>query len=240
MKEVRTFFNMISRLYFVHSNFVQWGVHVENKVLYEMTQCVIFEDYNLMCSRFTIQSTNLPRDKWVQIQSLPSVLMKIFKTCFIFVTDTCLSAEGDQLFTLSCISFILISLLTSICTVIHRILRSLAQISHRQCKLLIAAMFLPVREYMTVSRGSKTKCVRWWKQSLCVVCRTFVPFWYYCHSWFSFYSTCKLSDCCHQLLLLWSFLKFLSILRFINWIQFTTFPPQPYNQTETDVFIPRV
>lgn len=101
-------------------------------------------------------------------------------------------------------------------------------------------MFLPVREYMTVSRGSKTKCVRWWKQSLCVVCRTFVPFWYYCHSWFSFYSTCKLSDCCHQLLLLWSFLKFLSILRFINWIQFTTFPPQPYNQTETDVFIPRV
>lgn len=61
MKEVRTFFNMISGLYFVHSNFVQWGVHVENKVLYEMTQCVIFEDYNLMCSRFTIQSTNLPR-----------------------------------------------------------------------------------------------------------------------------------------------------------------------------------
>lgn len=157
MKEVRTFFNMISGLYFVHSNFVQWGVHVENKVLYEMTQCVIFEDYNLMCSRFTIQSTNLPRDKWVQIQSLPSVLIKIFKTCFIFVTDTCLSAEGDQFFTLSCISFILISLLTSICTVIHTILRSLAQISHRQCKLLIAAHVSPGTRIHDSFSGIKNK-----------------------------------------------------------------------------------
>ena len=166
---------MISRLYLY--SFVQLcpfrGSCRKQTVIWNDTVC----DYNLMCSRFKIHSTNLPRDK----------CMCDFRSCFHL-----------RLSKLYFIKFTHLHLFSHAhlppgshpnMAFFPSFLWRKYHMDSASCWLL--PMFLPAWEYMTVSQGSKAKCVRRWTQSLCVVCCTFVRFWYYWHSWFLFYNRQK-------------------------------------------------